>query len=860
MDRTQTTVALLVTLALAACSTAPKLEKLSVEDDEARYFTRVRISSTLREGSAPREERYETLRVRTVAEGGTISDRMERVRLRYVDPNEGYDFFMDTAGEAPTGPEDSFEQMLWSAQQTVLAAEPTLSSVTARRISGPPAQGTLSRGLELPEQPVSEGSTWSRETRSVDLPLLGAVDIATDFRHLGMTEVAGLPCHRIQATWRYPKGPAGKPDDTGEYCVSTDGRLLAEQVQYTISAELMGQRVSVEFEMRDRRLAEGEAPEWTPEAPRRKPAQLAASRLIGELGPTFERSSSHALAHPSKPLFAVAAGWQALVINTEGERVRTHTSECKLATLAWAGDDLVGACDQRYFEPKPIHLWRADARDPGSSFTPEVNVTAIAVAPRQGKPHLFAGDQRGGVRVYTLSGEQVARFVVFPERQDNPTEELFYRLDPSPDGRWLAVDSYEGVRVISTADGKDLTPSAIGGDTLIDGAAWVAADRLAASSRDTLLLFEIPSGKALGKPQPLEVGWNADIDLVVGSPAGHLMVAGEKVPSTFWTLSGDTLEPRAAPARTDLFDVAMTRDGTHLLLIAWDGYVGDVVPLDTLKSPRKAHHGPIAAHALSADGDTLVSLDERGQAILWDPATGTERGRKSRPKGHLYTILREGELLHADAWHDFMAVIADRRARVAASLDADGRPALWRLGDTPERVWTAPEKSACNLAMATEGRAFVVAWDYPDRRAEVRGTKTGRLLRELEVSSCSVAISGDGSRVAVTAPGSANQLRVVDVDSGTPLATFAEPAEELLMGFGVSSLDDRGERLAAVWQSKLHVYEVARKSGPAAFVSAPGDGFEGYAQVLLWRDDRIIARTEASTALRVWDLSRSASP
>lgn len=170
----------------------------------------------------------------------------------------------------------------------------------------------------------------------------------------------------------------------------------------------------------------------------------------------------------------------------------------------------------------------------------------------------------------------------------------------------------------------------------------------------------------------------------------------------------------------------------------------------------RGHDAPIGSVAMSEDGRTVFTADDRGIVKRWDPA-----GRQ--------------EFREWDA-HDgrVLALAGSRDGRWIASVGEDGFAMLWTMeGD--ERATIVAHSSGANcVAFSPDGERFATGGS--DGCVCIWDRRTGEELHRLrggDAAVWSVAFNTDGSRVAAGARDA--KVRVWDAEEGLLQRELIEP-------------------------------------------------------------------------------------
>ncbi|HUG91991.1 MAG TPA: M56 family metallopeptidase [Planctomycetaceae bacterium] len=315
-------------------------------------------------------------------------------------------------------------------------------------------------------------------------------------------------------------------------------------------------------------------------------------------------------------------------------------------------------------------------------------------------------------------------------------------LAVSPDGTLLAVAAEHRVILLSTSDGREVTPDWTAADELMSTSVGADGRQLATRSQDgTLAIWELPSGaRRQSWPGPL--------------PDAHYPIA--------YSPDGRTLAC-GTPRRTIVLYDALTGAARHEIA---------------------ARPDRLAASAFTADSTTLATYGGEGSIQLWNVFAGNERTSlpwSDRQPGSSLAFGAPGRLFAAGGPHlvsvwDYeratplpgfgestvaipppLAVSADG-GLVAAGLGQDGFE-VWDVV-AERRTMSRPRDRMSRVgltALAFDSAGRTLATTGNDGQVRLWDPRTGRLLQTLKLGPSGglirqVAFAGDG-RHLVTANG-----------------------------------------------------------------------------------------------------------
>ncbi len=359
----------------------------------------------------------------------------------------------------------------------------------------------------------------------------------------------------------------------------------------------------------------------------------------------------------------------------------------------------------------------------------------------------------------------------------------FHCLAYSPDGKWLADGTYDGVGIWDAATGKEskyleskVTKTALAfspdGKTL----AWAGVG-------SDPVLWDVDSGKELRKLQGHK-SWARDLAF---RPDGKLLAACYNDATVgLWDPATGVEVRRLKGHEWGVESVAFSPDGKTLAsagaceepISLWDPDTGEVrLRLQGPKAPNR-----VSKVLFSPDGKTLAAAYFDGTVFLWDPATGKRiaatdehelsiDGVAVSPDGRtIATASRDGTVrlwdratgrcLHtldcgAPAW---MVAFSPDGARLTAItvrwirgavLTRECRVRTWEAASA--REVPAPHGEGDSLVFLLDSR--LIAALRPDGALSMREATTGKELQQFREAGKRidfVSLSPDGKTLAVT--------------------------------------------------------------------------------------------------------------
>jgi RNA polymerase sigma factor (sigma-70 family) len=313
--------------------------------------------------------------------------------------------------------------------------------------------------------------------------------------------------------------------------------------------------------------------------------------------------------------------------------------------------------------------------------------------------------------------------------------------------------------------------------------------------------------------------------------------------------AGSTVTVRQAPSGTVLCRLNGTNYNTNLLALAPDGRtlaaagvlddaeestygigLWDVSTGRLLRS-LTGHKRQVLRAAFTADGETLVSVDDHGGVHLWDVASGKENRQFQVSSGAAVTAAvvsldgrwlafgtadREVQLWDLDAARFLRRQPAPQLIGHALVFSPDGRnlfapdqdfaPSLWEVG-SGRQLWRLPcDRPLQAAAFSPDGKVLALSAVGPggwDQGVRLCDAATGRELRRLtgayEVVQ-SLAFTPDGKTLAA---GADQAIYRWDVASGRLLG----PADQARSAVWALAVSPDGRTIAATGDGVIRLWE-----------------------------------------------------
>ena len=364
-----------------------------------------------------------------------------------------------------------------------------------------------------------------------------------------------------------------------------------------------------------------------------------------------------------------------------------------------------------------------------------------------------------------------SRMISGLSRGDRPRDERIYGLQGSvtsvalsADDKMLAASARQTIILWDMASPQRIGEPLKGHQGLVKSVAFSPDGKtLASLSADTIILWDMASLKAIGEPLK---GHQGSVTSVAFSPDSKTLASVSADTIILWDMASPQRVGEPLKGHQGFqFGVAFSRDGKTLAslsegkIIVWDVAsrkpVGEPQPF---KSQRPASFKPWTS-AFSADGNTLALAGESPDIFLFDVMSGKQVGESL--KTHYFAVT---------------SVVFSADGKMLASASLDTTITLWDVasGKAIGEPLKGHQDLIASVAFSADGKTLASAGaDQTVRLWDVAGRKPiGEPLKGHQGPVNSVVFSADGSTLASTSKDGTIWLWDVDVATWEKLACF----------------------------------------------------------------------------------------
>ncbi|HET7048955.1 MAG TPA: hypothetical protein VFI54_11875, partial [Solirubrobacteraceae bacterium] len=455
-----------------------------------------------------------------------------------------------------------------------------------------------------------------------------------------------------------------------------------------------------------------------------------------------------------------------------------------------------------------------------------------SVAYRSQGRWLAAGDAKGAVLLVNLAARHPASGV---EQLTLPNRGLVRSVAFSPDGRLLAASSNESVVLFDVATGRRVGQPLSTQESVVYTLAFSPNGKtLAAGGSKGRVLFFNPATGAQSQP-PL-----GDLQLVNSlafSPDGKTLAAGGAGATVLWKLAQPGRpEERLSGRRGGVYSVAFSPNGRMLASAGADRTITlRSYPLDAFGKPLAYLPNGAAEVAISPDGLLIASGGSGGEIHLLNPRNGDVR--RTLP-------LKNGGPIGQIAF--------DPTGRTLAAAYGNGAIVLWDVA-TGKRVGTLRGNTGSVLSLAFDDTGTRLVSGGSDGTVRLWNLRTDRqFMRPLRGglgAVYAVAFRPDG--LAIAAGGDGRAIRLWNARTERPLGTPAIVQENTVFSLAFSP---NGRELASGGaDDTIHLWRI----GPHSYT--PLDVLTGHTNlvrsVAFSPDGKTLASGSSDSTVRLWDLA-----
>ena len=371
----------------------------------------------------------------------------------------------------------------------------------------------------------------------------------------------------------------------------------------------------------------------------------------------------------------------------------------------------------------------------------------------------------------------------------------------SPDGRSISRVSDRGVRILSSDDGRPISPPDMGDSSLAAVAFSPDGSRIATGALFPATGIVIHQFTGVGKTIALK-GHTNTIVSVNFSPDGRRLASGSlDQTARIWDATTGSSLGVLHGHRAKIDGVRFASDGRRLLTHTVDGAMRLWETSDGAFLSLLSGHSGVSSIHLSRDGQLLAVADERGTVRIWDLDRTIRRGVLRGHTSFVYdvAITADGRWVASSSWDETVrfwdqgeggqSAISQRLGGIVGSVTASQhgpwfatveRQGVLRLWEAPrtEPVWsvkfeTFPDDAVDGRVAFHPNESLLALSGGRDWAARFYDTATGKPLGVLhghDRLTTDVAFSPEGETIATADAG--GTLRLWDFTSRSPRAVI----------------------------------------------------------------------------------------
>jgi WD40 repeat protein len=358
---------------------------------------------------------------------------------------------------------------------------------------------------------------------------------------------------------------------------------------------------------------------------------------------------------------------------------------------------------------------------------------------------------------------------------------------------------------------------------------------LASASHDDLAkLWSLPGGQLLATLEGHKEGVN---DIAITPDGKTYITAGSDKTIKLWSAPDTPPTPSAAPPKKSGKQAAPPKTGKSAPQKAG--------PKGRLLATLEGHQSGVRELLLSADGKTLVSIDQSHAIKTWLLPEGRLLGALPEQKGDMLdaAITPDGKLL--------VTAINDRNNRNNRN---DHAVKLWSLPEgRPLATLAGVEGEVQSLAIAPDGKLLAVsAGDYVISFWELPGGRLIGSLEQKESGARALSFTADGKLLAAGMRN--NSIELWSLPEGRMLARLEENRRETYGRERVSlTFTPNGQRLL----SSARFDNIKLWSAPEGRMLATFEAQMNSTEAMaVTPDSRTLACGDSSGSVSLWDLDK----
>jgi len=483
-----------------------------------------------------------------------------------------------------------------------------------------------------------------------------------------------------------------------------------------------------------------------------------------------------------------------------------------------------------------IKLWDVATGELMASYGQDEDATFVAFSP-DGK-QIVSGDDLGEITLWdATSGSKIMQLT-----KTGPLL-YFYSVAFSPDGRYVAAVTWDGIRIWNANNAKEVMT--LSGHGVMFAVAFSPdGQRIVSNSQEAIQIWDFSNGKevmTLWKGYDVSYGWRPSCY----SPDGKYIATGGRKEIKIWNaMTGAeivTIRGHAGP----IVSIAFSPESERLSSCSFDGTIKiwDVATGENIRT-LYGHQGPVSYVAFTPSGDQLLSGGCDGTIKVWDATIDRETARLIGHHYYVYSVAfsPDGNHILTGNFHGTAKIWSVRTLSETMTLPLEEGGG----SDVSDAIRFEYSPDGKRIASISDG-GTVKLWDAATGRMVMVLCRDQRRLDFRAQQRRGLAFSPDGNYLAAAG-------KVWNAENGTEVIALHAAEEHAVClrfspnGERIASVDLNG--MLKIWDAgtarELLAVRVDEKvSRPTSFISFSPDG------------NQIVSAGSDGT-VRLWDTNTGA--